>query len=226
MTNTAQSAEIATLADSADGMMIARRAKNWLFSLLLVMLLAQIGLFAAVRGSGQLAAAVHVHSATGVVAADAPTPSQRMLWLAELLAYLTAIIDFLGIALVLVLAMVLLLMANIMLTHRTIGMGRATSAFIWCLVLAALLFPWQAFLSPLELKIPGVLYTWHDLTDPVRGANFSGANWHANVLHWARFVVFPALALIILVVIQVKATRGARLALGESSAVPTSEPTA
>jgi hypothetical protein len=48
-------------------------------------------------------------------------------------------------------------------------------------------------------------------------AHFSGANSAETILHWSRFVVFPAVALIILLLIQVKSTRGMRLALGEGA---------
>src|SRR5687767_10687633 len=43
------SANIATAADYADAMMIARRAKNWLFLLLLLFLLAQLAIFFVAR---------------------------------------------------------------------------------------------------------------------------------------------------------------------------------
>ena len=60
--------------------------------------------------------------------------------------------------------MVILLIAKIMLVGRLIGVAQVTSAFIWCVFLVVLLFPWQAFLQSTDFtgdfKIPGVLYTW------------------------------------------------------------------
>src|SRR6202035_1806016 len=68
---------------------------------------------------------------------------------------LVALIDFLGIVLAVVLALVLLLIVGIMLVGRLIGVARVTSAYIWCLVLGVLLFPWQAFLSNATLRPAG-----------------------------------------------------------------------
>ena len=98
------------------------------------------------------------------------------------LSYLTAAIDFLGIVLIIVLSFVLLLLVKIMLVGRLIGVARVTSAYIWCILLGVMLFPWQAFLinptvnapaaslvvgqPTTEFKIPGVLYTWTEVTHP------------------------------------------------------------
>ena len=77
------------------------------------------------------------------------------------------------IILIIVLAIVILLIAKIMLVGRLIGVAQVTSAFIWCVFLVVLLFPWQAFLQNTDFtgdfKIPGVLYTWNELTHPTLG---------------------------------------------------------
>jgi hypothetical protein len=95
---------------------------------------------------------------------------------------------------------ILLLVVNIMLVGRLIGVARLTSAYVWCLVLVVLLFPWQAFLSNADLtdpnfKIPGVLYTWDELRTT---AHFSSEMSVGSILKWARFVGFPGLALVLL----------------------------
>ena len=129
-------------------------------------------------------------------------------------------IDFLGVVLPLLLAADLLLVINIMLVGRLIGLGRLVSSFLWCVALVALLFPWQAFLNNTtftapEIKIPGVLYTWEELV--ARG------RWDADklsapavFLRWMRFVVFPVLAVVVLMTVQVKSSRGLKLATGEA----------
>jgi hypothetical protein len=221
---------IATAADYADAMMIARRAKNVLFFLLLIMLLLQIGTFFVARmtdyvlpANPSLADSISITPTTHPTAAPSTQPlaSLRDKALAPaFLRYLTALIDFLGIVFILVLGVVLLLIIKIMLVGRLIGVAQVTSAFVWCVFLGILLFPWQAFLQNTDFtgdfKIPGVLYTWPELIHPTLGAKFSTADLYQSILRWARFVGWPVVALILLLMIQAKSSRGLRAALGES----------
>jgi len=64
-----------------------------------------------------------------------------------------------------------------------------------------------------DVRIPGALYTWPEL---VRDFDFSGSEWRTAGLHWARFVLYPVLMLILVMSIQIRGTRGLRLALGEA----------
>jgi len=144
--------------------------------------------------------------------ATAPADPDSAKWKA-VLEYLVGLTAFLGIALTIVLAIVLLLIVKIMLVGRLIGVSRLTSAFIWTVILAALLFPWQAFWANYDFKIPGALYTWDELLHRVK---FRPQRDDA-VLFWARFVAFPVLSLIILLSIQVRSRRGLQQALGEAN---------
>ena len=219
------SSSIATAADYADAMMIARRAKNWLFLILLLMLLVQISLFFVTRMTDYVIADGPPSAATAATqpAATQPSisPAKREL-LVNSLRYVTALTNFLGVALILVMLSVLLLITKIMLVGRLIGVAQVTSAFVWCVFLAVLLFPWQAFLQNEnfsgDFKIPGVLYTWGELVHPTLGAKFdtSQLKLDQNVLRWARFVGFPALSVVLLLMVQAKSSRGLRAALGES----------
>jgi hypothetical protein len=193
---------IATAADYADAIMTARRAKNTLFLLLLLILIAQMALF--FLGRNDVVKLPTTQAATTM-------PSARLL---DALQYAVGLTAFLGVVLTLVLGVVLLLIVKIMLVGRLIGVSRLTSAFIWTVVLAALLFPWQAFWADYDFKVPGALYTWNELVDRV---NFHTERNDQTVLFWARFVAFPALALIILLSIQVKSRRGLQQALGEAN---------
>jgi hypothetical protein len=197
---------LATSADYADAMLVARRAKNWLFLVLLLMLLVQIGLFFVARYTN------------AIIPADAATTRPTAM---DKLHYLTGLTTFLGTILPVLLSLVLLLIVHIMLVGRLIGVARVTSAFVWCMLLMLLLFPWQAFLgnttfdSP-DFKIPGVLYTWDEL---VRHAKFGINNnvpIEVAVLKWARFLVMPLLAVVMLLMVQIKSNRGLRQALGEA----------
>jgi hypothetical protein len=239
-------ATIAVAADYADAMMTARRAKNWIFILLLLVLLLQIAIFFLVRFNVlKLEGDVTVTVPTGVdvttqpadgaaatqpgVDASLETKTKRF-GVEDVLRYVIPLTDFLGMTLTIVLCVVLLLIVMIMLVGRLIGVSHVTGAFIWCVVLAVLLFPWQALLiggkrpptdlpSPYlaaedqhpEFKVPGALYTWPELKRDVR---FSGGS--IGVLKWARFVGFPAAALLLLLMVQAKSSRGLKFALGES----------
>jgi hypothetical protein len=126
-----------------------------------------------------------------------------------------------------------------MLVGRLIGVSHVTSAFIWCIVLTVMLFPWQSFLIGQRsaraapggygtsayaadtgfqpqptFKIPGVLYTWEELRYDVR--HFPESVGAQGLLKWARYAGFPIVALLLLLTVQAKSSRGLKFALGES----------
>jgi hypothetical protein len=231
---------IATSADYADAMMIARRAKNWLFLLLLLFLLAQLAIFFVARYTNYVFPAAPAHqSLADEFGDDAATPATlpttraaatsspaKANLIHQTLIYLTAIIDFLGIVLTVLLSITLLLVINIMLVGRLIGLAHLTSAWIMCIFLVVLLFPWQSFLQDpnfkADFKLPGVLYTWTELTHPTLGAKFDtggdagSIRFEQRILRWARFVGFPVVSIVMLLFVQAKSSRGLRAALGET----------
>jgi hypothetical protein len=219
---------IATAADYADAMIAARRAKNWLFLLILLAIIGQVSIFLILRRNPTLMGST-APSMASTAATTVPAAHSRIS-VPALLEYLVAATGFAGIALSVVLALVLLLLTTIMLVGRLIGVSRVTSAFIWSLVLIVLLFPWQSLLvspasaaPPIEgappaadFKIPGVLYTWSEVTRPGYGADFDTTRHDTfAILRWSRFIVFPAIALVLVLMIQSKSSRGLRMALGE-----------
>lgn len=265
MTHTAT---LAVAADYADAMLVARRAKNWLFLILLCFLLLQIGIFLMARflPAAHLTATIQASNGTTSttqiavtqVSPAQPTTGQRVV--SPLVRYVVEGIDFLGIMLVLVLAVVLLLIVAIMLVGRLVGVTHVTSAFVWCVVLTVMLIPWQSLLNgdvrtirllrdwrghsageviaadssaaaalvdaaaaenaagnpataTTDVRIPGVLYTWPELS---RDYDFSNNDSRIAVLKWARFVGFPTMAIIMLLLIQARSSRGLKYALGES----------
>lgn len=200
-------APIETAADYADALLIARRAKRYLCLLLAALILAQLTIFLVARYTTLLPAD----------AADAPTKSAMMLH------YLVGVCGFVALVGVVVLLGVLLLVLAIMLIGRLVGVSQLTGAVLWCLVLGALLFPWQAFLAggqmaTAEFRIPGILYTWGELTRDVRFGLDQPLPWTVSLLKWSRYIVFPALALFLTLLVHLKSRRGLRQALGESAA--------
>ncbi|HVT90059.1 MAG TPA: hypothetical protein VHD56_14495 [Tepidisphaeraceae bacterium] len=219
--------ELATAADYADAMLTARRAKNWLMLLLLLILLGQLAIFFVVRYD--VVPMNSTAAATIPSTEPAATPAPSFNW-ADAMQYLCAGCVGMGLVLNILLSLVLLLIVNIMLVGRLIGVGRLTGAYCWCLVLLVLLFPWQVFFGnvglgqdPASWKWPGVLYTWGELSQPIHGAHFAGDLSKYAILKWTRFVAIPVLAVLILLAIQVKSNRGMRQALGEEEA-PTPNP--
>ncbi len=218
-----QETTLAAKADYADAILVTRRAKNWLFLLLVVVLIGQLSLFFTARNTNALDSAFST--------ATTQPSTARLL---DGLKYLVAVCGFVGLGGSLVLCAVLLLLVKIMLTGRTLGVAKVTSAFVWSIVLLVLLFPWQAILAnptvtsqpdamAKDFKIPGVLYTWAEFSNPAAGAKFKPDRTDEKILRWARFVGFPAVATMILLSIQVKSSKGIKAALGEDlSAINTS----
>jgi len=201
-------APIETAADYADALLIARRVKGNLCFLILAVVLAQMVIFLVARYTNLLADA-------------AAEPAMGVL----LLHYLVGVCGFVALVGVTVLILVLLLILAIMLIGRLVGVSQLTGAFIWCLVLAALLFPWQAFLADgglatAEFRIPGILYTWGELLRDARFGLDHSAPWTVLLLKWARYIIFPLLALFLTLVIHLKSRRGLRQALGETVSGP------
>lgn len=215
---------VAVAADYADAMLVARLWKHLLVLLLILCLLIQLGIFFFVK-FGYSAHITLVHSSS---TQPATTTHDFM----PGLIFLTNLVDFVAIVCVVVLAVVLLLIVGIMLVGRLVGVSHVTGAFIWCVVLAALLFPWQSLwnypvagttqtapeaVESIEVGprygFPGVLYTWPELEHKY---NFPNSPLYVGILGWGRFVVWPLVALIILGSVQVRSTRGLRFALGEA----------
>jgi hypothetical protein len=66
------------------------------------------------------------------------------------------------------------------------------------------------------MTIPGVLYTYSELA---RDYEFSSTPLKYAILKWSRFVAFPSLSLIILLMIQGRSSRGMRSAVGEAEVI-------
>jgi hypothetical protein len=172
-----------------------------------------------------------------VTTTTTPKASSRV---GDILAYAIPVLNFLGVILSVTLCVVLLLLAGIMLVGRLIGVSHVTGAFIWSVVLALMLFPWQAFLisgehySPLPgtspgdssvvydapdqpaFKIPGVLYTYPELRQDTFRMGQLNVKTPEAVIKWARFAAFPIVAVLLLLLVQGGSSRGLKFALGEA----------
>ncbi len=220
---------LAMAADYADAMLILRRTKNILFWALLLIVLFHASLFI-VRISGGMPGAWQIEVAAAARAATRPGEVESLA--PQFLHYLLGISTFVGICAAVVLMVVLLVVVNVMLIGRLVGVAHVMAALAGSVILVALLFPWQAFLNnegmtALEFKVPGVLYTWNELALAQPG-DLLGGTFESLSLKWSRSVLFPLAALSLLLWVQLKSRRGMRLALGgatnEAFAVSRPEP--
>jgi len=201
---------IATAADYADALLVARRAKRILTLILFVLLILQLGVFGVAHWTDVLQ--------------TTSQPSTTPVATADMLAYASAVSLYLGMGCAVMLPLVLWITSHIMLVGRLIGVGAVVSALAWSLLLAVVLFPWQSILITAELSktdfvIPGVLYTWREVAERVP---LTSSDLLATILYWGRFVGAPVIALIILLMVHVRSGRGLRVSLGEAPVVDSS----
>ncbi len=222
---------VATAADYADAMLTARRARTVFGYALVLILLLQLVLFVMVHFTSKLNNAVTPDSlattvqpppgppttspAAGVEAAPARS------WARQILKYIVGLSTYFGLIFAALLGLILLLLLNVMLIGRLIGVSHVTGAFIWALVVLLMVFPWQAILNNQDLtaetfKVPGVLYTWNELTLHGHFAN-TGDGMFVN---WVRFVVAPVVTIILVFTVLMKSGYGLRMALGEETERP------
>lgn len=212
---------LAVAADYADALMTARRAKNLLFLLLALILVLQITIFCLAK--------FNVIGVGGGLETAATTQPASKVDLEKFVPYFLTFFNFGGIAFSIVMTVVMLLLVTIMLVGRLIGVASVTSAFIWAVVLVVLLMPWQTlFISSGDYSVsggsasvgeqpafkwPGALYTYSELKNDHadKPSTIDGQIWH-----WGRYVGLPALALLVLLLVQIKSSRGLRFALGEA----------
>jgi len=193
-----------TAADYADALLACRRARTCLVVLLLLAMVCAIGVFVWAKYGNLL---------------DASCPAAAR----QAAAMAVALTAFLGPVVSIVLAAVLLVIVNIMLVGRLIGLSRVVCGFFWCVLLVVLLLPWQTVAASAaghDLRVPGVLCTWSEvlaLRAPAPAARSAAqkADVLEETLTWLRFGGWPVLAGIIVLVIHQRTGRGLRQALGE-----------
>ena len=203
-------------ADHADALLVARRTKTTLCTLLWFVLGTQLTLFFMLR---------YWEPVRGLITSPMPTANGR-----ATLQYFVGLLDFAGLVLPTVLLGTVLVVLLVQVVARVAGTGRTTSALTWAVLLTILLFPWQAVLNnpalatddktnAIGMKVPGVLYTWAEVSHPAQGATFAEVNApdadkFAAGLHWARYGLFPLLAMVMVGIVHTKTARGLRQSFG------------
>jgi len=103
-----------------------------------------------------------------------------------------------------------LLAVNVALSGRLGGVRGSVAAFFWMVVLLALLFPWERWLGGVrgDVQVPGVYATFADLTH--LPGDFAGLS--SQIIHYARYLGYPVLVLLIAVAGDRRYARAYRLA--------------
>lgn len=213
-----------------DALTTARSWRNLCFLILLLVLLGQLGLFFTARlteylpvqGAGPDAGQVQVTADVGEPTTQPSDDDDRLLNISAEIeddwVYMALYVTlWAGLVFAILMSLTLAFTTLVMLNGRTVGVASEVGAFFWSLVLLLLLIPWQSILNHPTLAggpfhLPGVLYTWEEL---YANARFENGDW----VQWLRFVVWPVVALLVLLSVQGKARRGVKEALGEDLAL-------
>jgi hypothetical protein len=190
----------AVLEDHFDALRMVRAAGVLFLILVIVALAVQIGLYCAVRFGGVLAGspgspACPVATAT---APTAPPPGAKTAHRAEtwgpVVEILAPMCRIVGLVAACLLALTYFIGMNVCLAGRLSGASGTTSAFFWSMLLVGLLFPWQRLFPPAGVCTWGVFCDFAELQHV---AVVKPAGLVDHILHYARYLGYPGLAILI-----------------------------
>jgi hypothetical protein len=113
-------------------------------------------------------------------------------------------------------AIIIFITLLVILVAQAPGVANMTRSLIWSVILLFMVFPWQYVLP--GFPIPGVLYGWHELHNTLALAFLPppghGISFDQRILIVARYVLWPVLALVVMLVTAERFRAGVRLAIG------------
>ncbi len=113
-------------------------------------------------------------------------------------------------------AIIIFVTLLVILVAQAPGVANMTRSFIWSVILLFMVFPWQYVLP--GFPIPGVLYGWHELHSTLALAFLPppghGISFDQRILIVGRYVLWPVLALVVMLVTAERFRAGVRLAIG------------
>lgn len=214
------------LSEYMDAMGVVRAAKNVLFILVLVAILAPLAGFV-LYSFTDLLDPMYTPVASAADANSAPDPNtvvaqtQKLQQADMLRTCFNAVLGAAKIvapALTGLLLMTLLLGVMVLLVGRLGGAAGLCGAFFWTLALGAILVPWEHKFP--DASVCGALYTLDELAargqDMIKGSE--PVDTMELMLFYARFVGYPVIALLFWIVVQIRFARGYRRMV-ESTAV-------
>ncbi|MCP4251453.1 MAG: hypothetical protein GY778_30830 [bacterium] len=204
--------------DYAGAMRTIRAARGLFLLLLILSLLLQIGVYCAAHWTqvlepaqaAQTEIAAPTEGAAPAAAELAQDGNEEFATIYYVLELVMPLSEFVGQISCGALLLCYLLATNVALSGRLGGVRGSVSSFFWMVVLMALLFPWGRWLGDLagQVQVPGVYATFGEMAN--LPAEF--ADRTHQVLHYARHLGFPVLALLIALVGDRKYAKGYRLA--------------
>jgi len=112
------------------------------------------------------------------------------------------------------LTIILFVVVMAALSERAGGAASFVSAFLWSLILLAMLTPWQNILT--DLRIFGALYDGGLADISTAKRTIFTSDLADKILYYGRFIAYPVIALLVWVLVQWKFGRG----FGASQATP------
>ncbi len=113
-------------------------------------------------------------------------------------------------------AIIIFITLLVILVAQAPGVAHITRSLIWSVILLFMVFPWQYVLP--GFPIPGVLYGWHELHNTLALAFLPppghGISFDQRILIVGRYVLWPVLALVVMLVTAERFRAGVRLAIG------------
>ncbi len=113
-------------------------------------------------------------------------------------------------------AIIIFVTLLVILVAQAPGVANMTRSLIWSVILLFMVFPWQYALP--GFPIPGVLYGWHELHSTLALAFLPppghGISFDQRILIVGRYVLWPVLALVVMLVTAERFRAGVRLAIG------------
>jgi hypothetical protein len=203
--------EQARLRDYGAALRTVRAARGVFITLLILSLLIHVGAFCAVRWGHVLESAKMVEkdvTAPATTTIDtSPETTDTIGWSSFWRGSLEAVLpltSFVGLMCCGLLAICFFTSAYVCLSGGLGGVRGSLSAFFWTLVLLALLFPWARWLQ--GVQVPGVFFTFGELDK----LTTEFADRLHEVLFYVRYLGYPVLALLIVLVGDGRYSRGYR----------------
>jgi len=191
-----------------------RAAKNWLLLAIIVCLLVQLAGFVMVHFMGFVDEAGPVVALKNAAATTTQPVSadEDSTLVFETLKWVLALTKFGALVAAGLLSLTLLLTVNLSLLGRLGGPAGFLGAFFWSLVLLAVLIPWRSAVKA-DLMCSATFNLGHLMSmakDVKTSWGAATPDWATVAFYYARFLVYPALAVLIALVVAARFSGGYR----------------
>lgn len=194
-----------------DAFKVVRLAKNVLIAIILLSIVVQLAGVILVEfvGLAEAGAPPANEAAASAPATTAPaTTAAAGLPLRITVFWLLPATKFTALVASMLLVLTLMFSAMLSLVGRLGGTAGFIRAFFLSLILMAMLVPWHQMPWQQNLKAPFACGALCNLTQLEHARRILQDDTLSQVLHYARFIAYPALALLVLVIVQIAFGKG------------------